>query len=322
MKDSKRVAKLARRMTWRGSKQSFLVGQFLVDRKLRNDFFRAYAYFRWIDDMIDEVIPTRRGRIEFIDRQSELIRSIYSNQEIKIENEEEEILLDLIKNDKSTHNGLKSFIEKMFSIIEFDTLRKDSVIREEELDLYNKMLGISVVDGLQYFIGHQHLYSASANRYEAAIAAHKTHLLRDMKKDFKNGFYNIPLEIIGKDHSLDLDILQYIHRDWIKEQVEEARQGFQIGKQYIENMQVLRCKIAAILYSFRFKIILDKIEKDGFILREKYYEFRKPITWIKMIFSTSEMIMKHNSRKVGSVFRHYFPRPKQVDNLKKDTWKS
>lgn len=322
MRDTRRTAKLARRITWMGSKQSYLIGQLLVDRTLRNDFFRAYSYFRWIDDMIDEVIHTRSERIEFIDRQSELIRSIYSNKKVKIENEEEEILLDLIKNDRRTHDGLRSFIEKMFSIIEFDTLRKDTLISEEELDLYNKMLGISVVDGLQYFIGNEHSYPKTIDRYEAAIASHRTHILRDMKKDLQNGIFNIPDKIIRKSYPGALGTISDQHVEWVREQVREARTGFNLGKEYIEKMEILRCKIAASWYCYRFEVILDAIEKDGCLLRESYSELRKNSILIKLLFSTFKIIFNHYFKRTGSALHLKSWRSRQVGIMRRDTLRS
>jgi hypothetical protein len=47
------TATLARSITWAGSKQTYYTARLMVDRDLMDDFYRAYAYFRWADDMID-----------------------------------------------------------------------------------------------------------------------------------------------------------------------------------------------------------------------------------------------------------------------------
>ena len=47
------TARLARSITWASSKQSYLTARLLADRDLADDCLRAYAYFRWADDMID-----------------------------------------------------------------------------------------------------------------------------------------------------------------------------------------------------------------------------------------------------------------------------
>ena len=47
------TARLARSITWASSKQSYLTARLLADRDLVDDCLRAYAYFRWVDDMVD-----------------------------------------------------------------------------------------------------------------------------------------------------------------------------------------------------------------------------------------------------------------------------
>ena len=53
-------AALARSITWASSKQSYLTARLLADRDLADDCLRAYAYFRWADDMID--ISSQSGK--------------------------------------------------------------------------------------------------------------------------------------------------------------------------------------------------------------------------------------------------------------------
>ena len=64
------TALLAREITRSSSKQSYYTTRFLVDRKLQNDCFRAYAYFRWVDDVIDISAESQEERIAFIKRQN------------------------------------------------------------------------------------------------------------------------------------------------------------------------------------------------------------------------------------------------------------
>ena len=66
-------ARLARSITWASSKQSYLTARFLADRDLADDCLRAYAYFRWADDMIDISLAGREQRFPFIERQKALI---------------------------------------------------------------------------------------------------------------------------------------------------------------------------------------------------------------------------------------------------------
>ncbi len=45
---------LAADITRAASKQTYYTIRFLVDRSLVEDAYRAYAYFRWVDDCLDQ----------------------------------------------------------------------------------------------------------------------------------------------------------------------------------------------------------------------------------------------------------------------------
>ena len=260
---------LARSITWKGSKLTYMVGRLLVDQDLKEDFFRAYAYFRWIDDFVDELSSTREGRIHFITRQDKLIRSSFSgNTLMEGLRPEEELLLQLTQNLHNHTDNLRSFVENMFAIIKFDSYRKDCYISSAELDWYSQCLGRSVVDGLQYFIGNNHDYPRSENQYSAAIAAHITHLLRDTLPDMANGFINIPHDVIPKQDIQTIDHPSV--RSWVRDRVMLARRHFQDGREYIRSMPVKRCQLASYLYCTQFERILDTIERDGYVLRHAY----------------------------------------------------
>ena len=44
------TAALARAITRAGSKQTYYTARLMVDKALVDDFLKAYAYFRWVDD--------------------------------------------------------------------------------------------------------------------------------------------------------------------------------------------------------------------------------------------------------------------------------
>ena len=73
------TAELAESITWAGSKQTYYTAKLLVDKDLGDDFYRAYAYFRWIDDVIDVSSRSDEERSSFIERQKELIDHLYGN---------------------------------------------------------------------------------------------------------------------------------------------------------------------------------------------------------------------------------------------------
>jgi len=154
-------ASLARSITWVGSKQTYIIARLLVDKELVNDFMRAYAYFRWMDNIIDVSEKSAQGREAFIQRQSGLIDSLYKNEIPDDLLPEEEILADLISHDTVENSGLKSFICNMFAIIEFDVYRKGKLISSDELAWYTERLSRSVIDGLLFFIGNECQYPMS-----------------------------------------------------------------------------------------------------------------------------------------------------------------
>ena len=59
--------------TRRASTQSYLTIRFLADRAFRRDAFALYAYFRWLDDAVDEGAATPAERVELVARQRRLL---------------------------------------------------------------------------------------------------------------------------------------------------------------------------------------------------------------------------------------------------------
>lgn len=283
----------SRKITWTSSKQTYFTARAVVDRELVDDFYRAYAYFRWADDIIDVFTQTNKERINFIKRQKELIDTLYSDGQPEELEKEEKILADLIRNDRSKNSGLQSFIRNMFAVISFDAYRKGNLVSQEEITNYIEILGKSVTNGLQYFIGNGHPYPDSKNRYLAAKAAHITHLLRDMTIDIADGFINIPREYVIAEGINLKEIDSSRLRNWVIDQVKQARMWFSEGKLYLDSLEVLRCKIAGYWYCARFEIVLDTIERDDYIIRSAYKERRSLINWFKFIWLTITIVHKH-----------------------------
>ena len=90
------TAILARSITRASSKQTYYTARLLVDKYLVNDFYRAYAYFRWADDIIDVSSQSNDHCIPFIKRQRKLIDCLYRNEQLDNLTPEEEIIADLI----------------------------------------------------------------------------------------------------------------------------------------------------------------------------------------------------------------------------------
>lgn len=293
------TATLARTITWAGSKQAYYTARLMVDKELVDDFYRAYAYFRWADDVVDS--PASKGypfqsnerQIAFVQRQRELIDGLYRNECPEDLTVEEELVADLISHDRGENSGLQSFIRNMLAVIEFDAHRKGRLISQQELLWYSQRVAQSVTDGIQYFIGNGHPYPDGNGRYSAALGAHVTHLLRDTRPDTADGFINIPRENleptgIGPD---DVDSPPY--REWVRERVAQARQLFKEGKRYLDGLDVLRCKIVGHWYCARFERVLEMIEQDDYYLRPKYEERRNMFTWTRIAWLGLAVTLRH-----------------------------
>jgi len=291
--DHEASAVLARNITRSGSIQTYYTARLMVDKDLVDDFFRAYAYFRWIDDVIDVTSISDEERRSFMANQSQLIDKLYENKPVTDLLPEEDILHDLINNDRGENSGLQSFIRNMFAIIEFDAHRKGRLISAEELDWYVNTLGKSVTDGLLYFIGNGSPSPEAENRYQAGIAAHISHLLRDTGQDNRDGFHNIPGEYLEQKKIKQDDIDQQAYKDWVSKRVETARVMFTEGKKYLDELEVLRCKIVGYWYCARFEVVLDTIEADGYRLRDEYHERRQIRTWLMIIWLGISLSVKH-----------------------------
>ncbi len=301
---------LARAITWASSKQTFATARLLVDEELVVDCLRAYAYLRWVDDVIDLDSQTYKERIAFIRRQRGIVERLYRSERPEDLAPEEQMVADLIDHNPGANSGLHSFICNFLRVLEFDAGRKGRLVSQAELTWYSSCLGKSVTDGIQYFIGNGHAYPDSDERYLAATAAHITHMLRDMKEDLPEGFINIPreyLEACGLNYDASRgispeDLDSPALRVWVWSQVELARSYFRQGKRYLDQLEVLRCKIAGYWYCARFEIVLDTIECDGYTLRESYVERRRASTWLKMALLSLHLTLDHIFARMGTIW--------------------
>jgi phytoene/squalene synthetase len=291
------TAALAHSITWAGSKQTYYTARLMVDRDLVDDFYRAYAYFRWTDDVIDVSSRSHDERVSFIRRQRALIEGLYRGNQPDGLMPEEKMIADLIGHNEEQNCRLESFVRNMFAIIEFDAYRKGQVISQQELTWYSDCLGKAVVDGLQHFIGNGHPYPATSNRYLAAIAAHIAHLLRDMLLDTGDGFINIPREYLQAHAISPEDVGSPPFRAWVRSRVDQAREFFREGKRYLDDLDVLRCKIVAHWYCARFEGVLDAIEQDRYILRAVYNERHKLPTVLRIVWLAVSVTFQHLARR-------------------------
>ncbi len=257
-------------ITKAASKQTYYIFRYLVDRQRIPDAYRAYAYFRWIDDQVDQVALENSERIAFIDRQKVIVDSCYQGLRPDHLATEEHMLADLILADQEKNSGLQNYIRNMMAVIDFDARRRGRLISQLELAWYSRTLAVAVTEALLYFIGHDQPSPQNEARYLAATGAHITHMLRDTLEDNQAGYFNIPREYLVAKGIGPQDVESDPYRAWVQKRASLARACFKSGKEYLAEDENIRRRIAGYAYIARFEVVLDVIERMEYLLAPEY----------------------------------------------------
>ncbi len=284
---------LAAAITRRASKQTYYTIRFLVDKNLVDDAYRAYAYFRWVDDWLDRESLPRAERLSFVKRQQALIDGCYRGEVLTGLAPQELLLADLIQRDATEDSGLHAYICNLMSVMAFDAERRGRTITQRELDNYTHWLAVAVTEALHYFIGHDGAAPHDERRYRAVIGAHITHMLRDALDDVELGYYNIPREVMVAHGITPRDVTSPAYREWVKESVQKARLCFMTGRDYLSQVENLRCRLACYAYIYRFEVVLDCIEREGCLLRAQYPERKGRRRGLEMIGRSLWMALRY-----------------------------
>jgi phytoene/squalene synthetase len=268
---------LAAEITRSASKQTYYTIRLFVDRDLVDDAYRAYGYFRWVDDIIDEHAATQAEKVAFVNRQMDLLEACYRGENPIDLSPEERMLAELVCSDSGKNPGLQSYLRNMMAVMKFDADRCGRIITEAELFEYTQALATSVTDAMDYFIGHKDPAPQHEARYLAVTAAHITHMLRDTRADIAAGYFNIPGEYLQKNGISPRDVENGSYRRWVCSRVRLARRYFAGGRESITQNKNLRRRLAGFAYSARFEWMLRTIERDNYCLRYEYKE-RKGIS--------------------------------------------
>ncbi len=292
---------IAESITKGASKQTYYTIRFLVDRERVADAYRAYGYFRWVDDTLDAESATGVERSAFLERQKSLLEKCYRG-EIPLDVDiQEQMLIDLIQRDDERDSGLKSYLRNMMQVMDFDARRRGGLILQVELSEYTRWLATAVTDNLHHFIGHGEYAPRDETRYLAVSAAHIAHMLRDTCDDLQAGYYNIPREVLEANHITPQDVQSDAYRTWVKSRVQLARQYFEAGRDYFARVQNVRCRLACFAYIARFDWLLNTIEREGYSLRSQYNERKSVGTGARMIWQVLAFTL--NRQRVGELYR-------------------
>ena len=265
---------LAASITKAASQQTYYTIRFLVDRELAADAYRAYAYFRWVDDALDTELSEAKAseRSAFVSRQKTLLEGCYQGKFPSDVNPQEQMLVELIQKDAEKNSGLQTYLRNMMAVMSFDANRRGRVVSQVELNEYTRNLASAVTECMHYFIGHCCYSPNNETRYLAVTAAHITHMLRDTVDDIQAGYFNIPSEVLNANHLSPADIQSDAYRAWVQGRVQLARTYFKAGREYLGQVENPRCRLAGLAYTARFEGVLDLIERDEYLLRATYPE--------------------------------------------------
>lgn len=301
---------LAAAITKSASKQTYYTILFFVDRERVADAYRAYGYFRWVDNVLDAepgsspALSEASEKIAFVNRQQSLLESCYRGENPNGLYAEEWMLIDLIRSDTENNSGLQSYLRNMMDVMIFDSQRRGRVISQVELSKYSQKLAVAVTEAIHYFIGHDDdPYPRHEARYLAVTAAHVTHMLRDAMEDVENGYFNIPAEVLQMRGISPRDVKSRAYREWVCGRVQLAREYFKAGRESTRQVRNWRCRLAGYAYTARFEWMLRTIERDNYCLRSEYPERKgwKAGLWMTWTALTSTFVcpmLKAESHKL------------------------
>ncbi|MCC7352899.1 MAG: squalene/phytoene synthase family protein [Anaerolineae bacterium] len=269
-------------ITKAASKQTYYTIRFLADRERVDDAYRAYGYFRWVDDILDADSGSESEQEAFLERQKSLLEKCYRGESPRVANIREKMLVDLIQRDREKNSGLHTYLRNMMLVMDFDVSRRGRLISQVELNEYTRWLASAVTEALHYFVGHDGYAPRDETRYLAVSAAHITHMLRDTFDDVQAGYYNVPREVLEANHIGPQEVQSDAYRAWVKGRVQLAREYFQAGRLYLARVQNPRCRLAGFAYTARFEWLLETIEREGYCLRPQYGERKSVGTGMRM----------------------------------------
>jgi len=277
---------LAAEITKSSSKQTYYTIRLFVDRDRVDDAYRAYGYFRWVDDVLDAESGSRSEKIALTNRQKSLLEACYRGEIPDGLCPEEWMLVDLVQNDNEKNSGLRSYLRNMMAVMIFDAERRGGIISQAELSGYSRALAVAVTEAMYYFIGHDDPPPSHEARYLAVTAAHITHMLRDALEDVEAGYFNIPSEYLQKRGVSPRDVKSRAYREWVCGRVQLARMYFKASREATAQVRNLRCHLAGYAYTARFEWMLRAIERDNYCLRSKYPERKGFRAGLWMAWST------------------------------------
>ena len=284
-------AGLAAMITRAASKQTYTTIRALVPPEHRGDAFRAYGYFRWVDDLLDGDVLNSQEQLAFLASQKQLLAQCLQGQPPRDLTAEEWLLVDLTQGSLAGDPGLRIYLQDMMAVMDFDVQRRGKRISQLQLDGYSRLLATAVTEAVYTFIGEECGAPQTTDRYLAADAAHIVHMLRDLHEDLEIGYINIPYEVLEGER-IDPTVLKDAKvRAWVQGRVETAREYFTRGDAYLDMIDNPRCRLAGAWYAARFEGVLAAIEREDYYLRRDYSDCKGGRMMLQMAWQGLQAIL-------------------------------
>lgn len=300
MKNTNKDLRFAESITRAASTQTYYTIRFLADRERVANAYRAYAYFRWVDDVLDAQDSSGVTRHAFVKRQQALLDGCYTGQSPRELCPEEEMLIRLVQSDTETDSGLQFYLRNMMAVMVFDVKRRGRLISQSELNEYTSWLAGAVTEAMHYFIGHGCYAPHGEVRTMAVTAAHITHMLRDTVDDTQAGYFNVPREVLEAGYITPLDLQSDAYRAWVRSRVDLARLYFKRGRDHLNRVANPRCRFAGLAYAARFEWLLSTIEQEGYRLRPHYNERKSIGTGLQMAWLAVVPLINSNDANLSA----------------------
>jgi phytoene/squalene synthetase len=269
---------LSAAITWTASKQTWATIRFLVPQAQFKHAYRAYAYFRWVDDVLDAETGSdstwgdveRAGATAFLERQKWLLERCLRGKAPSDVDAHEEMLVELIEACGPSAHGVEAYLRNMTRVMEFDVQRRGRLVTDDQLNEYTHTLAVAVTEAIDHFLGDGARARDQEARFSAATGAHVLHMLRDTSADVRAGYYNVPRELLHAHAIGPADTQAEAYRMWVKRRVDLARGQFRSGEAYLSGLPGWRHRLAIAAYIHRFEWLIDALERDEFLLRSDY----------------------------------------------------
>jgi phytoene/squalene synthetase len=263
---------------------TFLLARLYCCRHDRYYSRLLYTYLRTVDDYIDTTERSVKEKQRFLNQQRKTITDLYAG---KVP-EGNSMIAQIVRYDRAHNNMLRPFIMRMMDIFTFDSVRQYKNVTEQELLDYSLALGSAYTQLLIRFIEPR--YHVEQENVQLAHACHLSHMLRDFQEDLKLGYINIAKQDI-KTYRINPNIQDENFRKWLKDRITSIREKFKKGNARLDRTPILRIKIIARLYCFRYEAVLQQIEDADYRLLVVYHLRLRDVLKLTLIL-------------ISTVFRH------------------